>query len=62
MARRLIWSNRTQQDLKSIFDYWNHHNVSNEYSKKLTIWIDNAAELLVNFSNLERKRIKPMLD
>jgi len=35
MARRIVWSIRSQNDRKSIFKYWNKRNKSNHYSKKL---------------------------
>lgn len=35
MARRLKWSKQAQLQRKSIFEYWNHHNQSKAFSKKL---------------------------
>lgn len=46
MARKIIWSNRAQNDRKTIFKYWNNRNKSNSYSKKLNKLFISAVEFV----------------
>lgn len=46
MARGLKWSRNAQQQRKDIFDYWNKHNKSKAFSKKLNSLIKDALQPL----------------
>lgn len=42
MDRRLVWTFEAQNSRKSIFEYWNNHNKSKFYSKKLNhLFLEN---------------------
>ena len=64
MARKIIWSRRSQEDRKSIVNYWTKRNKSNAYSKKLNQMFIQATELLSThpqvgrLTNRERIRVK----
>jgi toxin YoeB len=52
MAKGLIWSLEAQKNRKEIFEFWNEKNQSNQFSKKLNVLFNEAAELLVKYPNL----------
>ncbi len=55
MAKRVIWSKRSLQDKKEIFDYWNEANRNKKYSRKLNEEINKITDLLLLFPNLGRQ-------
>jgi addiction module RelE/StbE family toxin len=57
MARQIIWSIRAQNDRKAIFAYWNKHNKSNAYSKKLNRLFNEAIRLLSEHPHIGRTTI-----
>ncbi len=54
MAKRIIWTNRAQNDKIAIFTYWNQRNKSTEYSKKLNKVFNETAELLALYPETGR--------
>ena len=58
MARRIVWSKRSQEDRKNIFSYWNARNESNHYSLKLNRLFIDAVEILSIHPQLGRKSTK----
>jgi addiction module RelE/StbE family toxin len=68
MARKIVWSRKSQEDKKDIFLYWNNRNKSKLYSKKLNKLFIAAAEFVAEFplvgkkSNLENVRMKIVRD
>ena len=55
MARRIIWSRRSQTDRRQIFTYWNLRNKSKEYSKKLNRLFVKAVEFISIFPHTGRQ-------
>ena len=55
MARKVIWSFGAQEDKKSIFRFWNEHNKSSEYSRKLNRLFKAAINLLKDHPYIGRK-------
>jgi toxin YoeB len=55
MARKIIWSYRAQEDRKAIFRFWNEHNKSKEYSRKLNGLFKEALVLLAHHPHIGRK-------
>jgi toxin YoeB len=55
MARKIIWSVRAQEDRKAIFSYWNKHNRSNTYSKRLNRLFKESINLLKEHPFIGRK-------
>src|SRR6056297_919703 len=51
MARRIVWSKRSQEDRKRIFSYWNKRNESKGYSRKLNKLFNEAAEFVAENPN-----------
>jgi addiction module RelE/StbE family toxin len=68
MARKIIWSRKSQEDKKDIFLYWNDRNKSKLYSKKLNKLFIAAVEFVAEFplvgkkSNIENVRMKVVRD
>ena len=62
MARRLVWSIEARTSRKNIFDYWNNHNKSKNYSKKLNllfaISLKTVAELPESGISTKNENIK----
>ena len=58
MARKVIWSIQARGDKKSIFTYWNEHNKSKNYSRKLNRLFKEAIELLQVRPHIGRKTQK----
>ncbi|MFV0378127.1 MAG: type II toxin-antitoxin system RelE/ParE family toxin [Mangrovibacterium sp.] len=46
MARQIIWTFQAQDYRKRIFEYWNVHNKSNLYSKKLNRLFKESLKLV----------------
>lgn len=59
MDRKIIWSRRSQNDRIEIFKFWNNHNKSNAYSKKLNELFKGAIRLI---SEYKKARIKIVRD
>lgn len=52
MDRRIIWSERSQNDRKEILKYWNKRNKSNAYSKKLNELFKKAIRLIAEYPEI----------
>ena len=46
MARKVIWSPRAQRERREIFEFWNEHNGSKAYSRKLQMLIKEAVQVI----------------
>jgi len=46
MARQIIWTERAQKERIEIFTFWNNHNKSPNYSKKLHELIRDSLKLI----------------
>ena len=46
MARKIIWSIRAQEEKEAIFAFWDEHNKSKTYSRKLNKLFNEAISLL----------------
>ena len=57
MAKRVIWSPRAQEDRKSIFSYWNEHNKSKSFSRKLNKLINEAIRIITEHPYIGRKTV-----
>lgn len=68
MARKIIWSRKSQYDKMDIFMYWNDRNKSKLYSKRLNKLFIAAVEFVAEFplvgkkSNIENVRMKVVRD
>ena len=64
MARQVIWTERAQNERIAILLFWNSHNKSNNYSKKLHSSIKESLQLICKYpligkqTNKENVRIK----
>lgn len=54
MAKQIIWSDRTTNDLLNIFEYWLNRNKSNNYNKKLNTLFNKSIDLIANHSSIGR--------
>ena len=54
MDRKIIWSRRSQNDRIEIFKYWNKHNKSIAYSKKLNELFKEAIRLIGEYPQIGR--------
>jgi len=45
MALKVIWTKTAQSDREKIFEFWNEHNESRDYSRKLNQQIQKKIEL-----------------
>jgi toxin YoeB len=59
MARKVRWSLAAQEDRKAIFTFWNKHNQSNLYSRKLNRLFNDAIAILSKFPFIGRKTAIP---
>lgn len=55
MAKRITWTLKAQQERKEILQYWQAHNQSNNYSKKLNLLIKKAVVLIAAHPQIGRK-------
>lgn len=55
MALKVIWSPLAQQKRKNILTYWNKHNSSTTYSRKLNSLFIEATKQLSKFPYIGRK-------
>lgn len=68
MAKRITWTLKAQQDRKEILRYWQVHNQSSTYSKKLNQLIGKALTLIAAHphigrrTNIENVRVKLVRD
>ena len=68
MAKRIIWSQRAQDDRKKILEYWIRRNKSNTYSKKLDKGFREALNLISKYPRIgkqtddKKARIKILKD
>lgn len=46
MARQIIWTERAQKERKEIFTFWNTHNKSSFYTRKLNELIEESLKLI----------------
>lgn len=66
MVKQIIWTQSAQQNRIAILQYWQRHNQSNAYSKKLNLLFRKAISLIAlhpkigHVSNMEGVRIKPV--
>jgi toxin YoeB len=64
MARQIIWTERAHKERKEIFTFWNTHNKSSFYSRKLNELIKESLKLICRLpfigkpTNKENVRIK----
>lgn len=54
MARKIIWTLRSQKDRISIFSYWNTRTNTKSYSRKLNKLFIEAAELVSQYPHIGR--------
>ena len=59
MARRVIWSPEALDDVKAIFVFWNEHNKSKVFSRKLRKLNSQETDLLKNHPLMGKKTSKP---
>jgi plasmid stabilization system protein ParE len=52
MAKEVIWAFRAVQDRDGIYRFWEHHNQSDSYSKKLDLLFQEAVRLISQFPAL----------
>ncbi|HEY5463180.1 MAG TPA: type II toxin-antitoxin system RelE/ParE family toxin [Hanamia sp.] len=55
MAKKIIWSEKAQEDRKSIFRYWNQRNKSNNYSIKLNKLLEEAVIIIANYPKIAKR-------
>ena len=64
MVRQIIWTERAQKERKEIFTFWNTHNKSSFYSRKLNELIKESLKLICKHpfigkpTNEEHVRVK----
>jgi toxin YoeB len=64
MVRQIIWTERAQKERKEIFTFWNTHNKSWFYSRKLNELINESLKLICKHpfigkpTNKENVRVK----
>lgn len=46
MVRQIVWTERAQKERIEILTFWNNHNKSNSYSKKLNNLIRESLRLI----------------
>lgn len=59
MAKKIIWTEKAQQDRKKIFVYWNQRNKSNIYSNKLNKLFEEAVIIIANFPKIGKITNRP---
>ena len=68
MVRQVIWTEKAQKDRIAIFTYWNNHNKSVVYSKKLNEIIKVSLQLISKhpligkLTDKENVRVKVLRD
>ena len=68
MARQIIWTERAQKERIEIFTFWNKHNKSSLYSRKLNELIKESLKLICRYpfigkpTNKENVRVKILKD
>ena len=68
MARQIIWTERAQKDRIEILTFWNYHNKSSAYSKKLYGLIKESLKLISKHpfigkpTNVDNVRVKILRD
>lgn len=68
MARQIIWSERAQKERKEILTFWNTHNKSSFFSRKLNELIKETLKLISRHpfigkpTNKENVRVKILKD
>jgi toxin YoeB len=68
MVRQIIWTKRAQKERKEIFTFWNTHNKSSFYSRKLNELIKDSLKLICLHpfigkpTNKENVRVKILKD
>lgn len=66
MARQIIWTQRAQKERIEIFTFWNNHNKSTTYSKKLNNLFQESLKLICKHpfigkpTNKETVRVKTL--
>lgn len=55
MARKVIWSLRALEEKEAIFTFWDEHNKSKTYSRKLNRLFKEAISMLKDHPHLGRK-------
>ena len=59
MAKKIIWTEKAQQDRKKIFTYWNQRNKSKRYSIKLNKLFEEAVIIIANFPKIGKITNRP---
>ena len=59
MAWQIIWSARAQKDRENIFQFWNDHNGSTNFSQKLYDLFNNNFDILKTRPFIGQKTTKP---
>lgn len=68
MVKKIIWSQRAQDDRKQILKYWINRNKSNTYSKNLDMRFREALKIIRDFPQIgkltddQKARIKIVKD
>ena len=52
--RKIIWSQRSEEELRGVLEFYNTRNGSTTYSKKLLLSVDKLVGLLPNNKHLGR--------
>ena len=52
MVKEIVWSELSIIDRFEIYTFWEEHNKSDTYSKKLEILFNQSAQLLSNFPEI----------
>lgn len=55
MAKRIIWSQRSQDDRRQILEYWKKRNKSSTYSKKLDKRFREALHIIRDYSQIGKQ-------
>ncbi len=42
----IVWENQASEEFLAILEFWNNHNSSNSYARKLFVTVKEAEELL----------------
>ena len=64
MARQIIWTERAQKERINILAFWNNHNKTSIYSKKLNALLKESLKLICRHpflgkpTNKENVRVK----
>ena len=59
MAKKIIWTEKAQQDRKKIFTYWNQRNKSKRHSIKLNKLFEEAVIIIANFPKIGKIANRP---